>query len=427
MRHNNDWFKLDNAAKIYPALSVKKSPPQFRLTVSLNKPVNYRIFKQAWGNILERCPYFQVYLKRGLFWYYLQRHHNLPPIELMMPVPVSTFDHKKRTSHLIKATIRSHSIALDFSHILTDGNGGMRFLQGLIFEYLKLMNYAVDPGDKIPIAGEIPLKEEYEDGYLKYFPGKLPEPDKLSRSFHIPGKSFADNNFRLISGEMNLSEILAVSRKLKVTITEYLTAVYLFSLMKLQLREKRKRPPVIRLEVPVNLRKFYKTDTMRNFSLYTSIEIDLKLGNYSFTDILKKVHHSMRLQNDRKELNRQVSRNVRGETNPFIRIIPIIMKNIYMAELYSKLGEQCYSGVISNLGPIVLPKNVNPHIDSFNFILNPNHVMKKSITVLSWQEVLCINISSVIEDRELERLFFTKLIEDGIAVHVKETKNADLS
>lgn len=103
------------------------------------------------------------------------------------------------------------------------------------------------------------------------------------------------------------------------------------------------------------------------------------------------------------------------------------MKNIYMAELYSKLGEQCYSGVISNLGPIVLPKNVNPHIDSFNFILNPNHVMKKSITVLSWQEVLCINISSVIEDRELERLFFTKLIEDGIAVHVKETKNADLS
>ena len=184
---------------------------------------------------------------------------------------------------------------------------------------------------------------------------------------------------------------------------------------------------VLRLEVPVNLRKYYDTITMRNFSLYTSIEIDLKLGDYSFGDILKKVHHSMRLQNDRKELNRQVSRNVRGETNPFIRIVPIIMKNIYMVDLYSKLGEKCYSGVLSNLGPLELPENFSSHIESFNFVLNPNHVMKKSVTVVSWQKALRINISSVIEDRELERLFFTKLTDDGISVHIKETKNADLS
>jgi hypothetical protein len=166
---------------------------------------------------------------------------------------------------------------------------------------------------------------------------------------------------------------------------------------------------------------------MRNFSLYTSIEIDLKLGDYSFPDILKKVHHSMRLQNDRKELSRQVSRNVSGEKNPFVRIVPLIMKNIYMADLYSRLGETCYSGVLSNLGSIELPENFGSHIESFNLILNPNHVMKKSITVISWQEELLINISSVIEERELERLFFTKLTEDGIAVHIKETRNANLS
>lgn len=427
MKNNDAWFKLDNAAKIYPALSIKKSPPQFRLTVSLEKPVNYHFFKQAWENLLQRCPYFQVYLKRGLFWYYLQKHDNIPSIELMKPVPDLTFDHKKRTSHLLKATLRGNTIALDFSHILTDGNGGMRFLQALIFEYFKLMKINVDPGKNMLFAGSDPRKEEYEDAFLKFFPGKLPKPDRLKKAFHLSGTFFTNNNFRIISGELSLDNILTTSRNLHVSITEYLTAVYLSSLLKIFLQEKSKRTTVLRLEVPVDLRRYYDTVTMRNFSLYNSIEIDLKLGEYSFTDILKKVHHSMRLQTDRKELNRQVSRNVRGETNPFIRIVPIIMKNIYMAELYSRLGERCYSGVISNLGPIALPEDFGSHIESFNFILNPNQVMKKSITLLSWQEILRINISSVIKDRELERLFFTKLTEDGIEVKIKETQNADLS
>ena len=208
MKKNDDWFKLDNAAKIYPALSVRKSPPQFRLSANLRSPINYRVFKQAWENLLERCPYFQVYLKRGLFWYYLQRHNNIPSIELMAPVPDLTFDHRKRTSHLLKATIRGNSIALDFSHILTDGNGGIRFLQALIYEYLKLREISVDPGKNIPLVGKAPRQEEYEDAFLKYFPGKLPKPDKLKGAFHLSGTSFTNNNFRIIVGELSLDEML---------------------------------------------------------------------------------------------------------------------------------------------------------------------------------------------------------------------------
>jgi len=422
MTNNKDWLKLDNAAKIYPAVSSRKSPAQFRLSATLDSAINYNNLNLAWENLINRCPYFQVYLRRGFFWYYLQRHNIVPAIELMDPLPVSPFKHDKKTSHLIKLSIRDQTISLDFSHIITDGNGGLRFLLALLYEYLKLSGDSIAEIDDIPdTAGKL-NPEEFEDGYRRYFSGKLPEPEPFSKAYHLKGTLFSDKKLRLITGKVSLPEILQLSRKYKVSTTEYLAAVYLYSLMKLRQREsdRKKEKSILRLEIPVNMRKIYPSRTMRNFSLFTSIDIDLKLGNYTFFDILKKTHHSLQIQKDEKELSRQVSRNVRGELNPFVRIIPLFLKDLYLAQLYSRLGEKCYSGVLSNLGQIVVPERAQSRIRSFNFVLVPNNLMKKSITMLSYQDELSINISSVIESRELERLFFTKLVEDGISVTVKE-------
>jgi Alcohol acetyltransferase len=423
MQYNRDWLKLDNAAKIYPATSSEKSPAQFRISVNLNSPVKFKTLKQAWGKILKRCPYFQVFLRRGFFWYYLQRYEEIPPIELMDPIPNKTFELSNKKTYLIRISVRKNSIALDFSHIITDGNGAFRFMQALVFEYLRLLGIPIPKIIGIPHPDEIPSSDEFEDGHRKFFPGALPEPEILSPAFHLSGQMIIHKRFRLISGKLDLDKILDLSRRNQVSTTEYLTAVYIYSLMKIQQQELQKvksKNSVIRLEVPVNMRKFHPSQTMRNFSLYVSPEIDLKLGNFTFKEILKKVHHSMQMQIDSKELGRQVSRNVGGELNPFVRAVPLFLKDVYLAGLHRKLGERSYSGVLSNLGSIGVPEEAKPHIESFDCILVPNHAIKKSCVVLSFGNELTINFSSVIEERELERLFFTKLIADGIPVLVKE-------
>ncbi|RLC47819.1 MAG: hypothetical protein DRI23_10975 [Candidatus Cloacimonadota bacterium] len=423
MDKNLDWLKLDNAAKIYPATSSRKSPAQFRLAVTLNSPVKLKILQQAWERMLKRCPYFQVYLRRGFFWYYLQRHQDIPPIELMELIPTPTFHMNHKFSHLIRISARESTIALDFSHIITDGNGGMRFLIGLIYEYLRLDGAHINKIETIPYPDDEPSADEFEDGHRKFFPGNLPKPDALPKAYHISDKPFTHKDFKLISGKIQLDDILKISRQNQVSTTEYLSAVYMFSLMQIYKQENREKNPkntIIRLEVPVNMRKFHPSGTMRNFSLYVSPEIDLKLGDFTFEEILKKVHHSMQIQIDSKELGRQTSRNVGGELNLIVRIIPLFVKDIYLSNLYRRLGENCYSGVLSNLGSISIPDAAKPFIKSFDCILVPNHGMKKSCVVLSFQNELTINFSSVVESTELERLFFTKLVEDGISVSVKE-------
>jgi len=183
---------------------------------------------------------------------------------------------------------------------------------------------------------------------------------------------------------------------------------------------RRPRRSIIRLEIPVDMRRYYPSETMRNFSLFLSPEIDFGLGEYSFDEVLKIVHHSVQLLKNSKQLGRQISRNVGSELNPFIRYMPLFIKDMILSSVYSRLGESLHSGVISNLGQVELSPQLVPHIESLQLLLSPNHVMKKSCGVLSMDDRLFITFARVIEERRLERLFFTHLADRGIPVSLKE-------
>ena len=70
------------------------------------------------------------------------------------------------------------------------------------------------------------------------------------------------------------------------------------------------------------MRRFFPTKTMRNFALYASPEIDVSLGGYTFEEVVLRVHHTLRVQVDPRELGRQIGRNVKAERHPLIRAAP---------------------------------------------------------------------------------------------------------
>lgn len=361
-----------------------------------------------------------VHLKRGFFWYYLQQHDQIPQIDLQHEIP-SIIKINLNSTDLIRLSIRENVISLDFSHILTDGNGGFRFLLGLIYEYLRCTGVSISNPRHIPDPNELISSSEAEDAHRKYFPGNLPHPEKLSAAYHLRGKP--SDKYQLLSAEMPLKQILSKARENNVSITTYLSALYIYSLnLTAQKDDPHKDPTQIRLQVPVDMRQFYPSNTMRNFSLYVSPEIDTRLGNYSFEDILEKVDLSIKLQANRKELSRQISRNVGGELNPVIRIVPRFLKNLYLAGLYSRLGERCYSGVLSNVGAVKIEPAAQKYINAFDIAIIPNFKVKKSCAVFSYADNLNISFCSVIKNRDLERFFFSHLTNKGINVKVKEYK-----
>ncbi len=416
--HSQDWLKLDNAAKIYPATSSRKSPAQFRLSVRMKENINYNAIYTAWKLMLKRCPYFHVHLKKGFFWYYLQYYDQTPPIQLWQKFP-DIFETHLNTAELICLSIRDNIISLDFSHVLTDGNGSMRFFMGLIYEYLRQSGYQIKNPDRIPSPGEEVLHSEIEDAHRKYFPGNLPNPETLSAAYYLPGKPVEEYDF--ITGEMLLSDILQLAHDNKVSLTTYLTAEYMDCLKIMADKYKTlRKSSTIRLQIPVNMRRFFYSNTMRNFSLYVSPEIDLKLGDYDFQEILEKVDLSVKLQTDTKALSRQISRNVGGELNPIVRLVPRLFKNLYLSGLYSHLGERCYSGILSNLGKIDVAASALPHISSFEVLVLPNYKIKKACAAYTFADKLTVSFCSVVQNRELERYFFSHFASRGIDVTIRE-------
>ncbi|MDQ3290043.1 MAG: hypothetical protein M3Q05_02015, partial [Bacteroidota bacterium] len=71
------WLRLDNAAKIYPAVKDRELTSVFRISVELKERVKAKPFLEAIRAIENRFPYFKVKLKAGFFWYYLE-YENLP-------------------------------------------------------------------------------------------------------------------------------------------------------------------------------------------------------------------------------------------------------------------------------------------------------------------------------------------------------------
>src|SRR5690606_17973643 len=84
------------------------------------------------------------------------------------------------------------------------------------------------------------------------------------------------------------------------------------------------RPIVI--AVPVNMRRFYPSQTLRNFFLRVHPQINQVYGAYTLEEIIAAVHYSMKLMTSEKLLNAQMFANVRTERMLGARLIPLLLK-----------------------------------------------------------------------------------------------------
>ncbi len=421
------WYGLDNAATIMPALSDSVSTSLFRIEVRVDHEVDKAALTKALRRCGDRFPYFVVELRRGLFWYYLERHTHALLVHPDAESPCQGYNINKRGNALIRIMARGRLIAGEFSHALTDGSGGLRFMQTMLTEYFRLRG--IHPGAPLG-EGEFadiyriddpPDAEEYEDAYHRHFTKKLPMPDPGVPAFQIASPKLPRHRYRIISGSLPLAPLLDLAKAYGVSITELLAAIYLDALQEIWLASgKRARKHwLLGVEIPVNMRKFYPTRSNRNFSLFVIVNQDMRLGKRDFGEIVTRAHHQLRIENDERNIARQITRNVGGSRNLVVRLVPLFLKDLFAHVLFSKMGESLVSGFVSNLGRVAMPPGPAAHIERFDFIPTPSPVTLTNAAVLSWKDRVYINFGSLARSRELERLFFSRLRRLGLPIQIE--------
>jgi NRPS condensation-like uncharacterized protein len=217
--------------------------------------------------------------------------------------------------------------------------------------------------------------------------------------------------------------MLEISRRYKVSVTEYFVSVYFLALQKIFMsdseKSRKKRRRVLRIEVPVNMRNKYPSRTMRNFSLFVIPEIDVRLGTYTFEEILKSVHHQLQISTDIKQISRFLSSNVSYEKLLIVRVMPLFIKKLVTAAIYRKLASKRWTGMVTNLGSVSLPEEMEDMVDSIDLIPTPpNKKVKAGCAMVSYKDRLRITFCNITRSHEVERYIFRHLSDAGIHVRI---------
>ena len=415
------WLRLDNAAKIYPAVKSSELTSVIRISVELKERIKARQFSEAISAIERRFPYYKVKLKAGFFWYYLE-HSDLPVrVVADRGIPCRAFG---KDELMYRILVRENKVSVEFSHILTDGTGTFEFLKTLLFTYFIRCGYSIPDDTRWYKPEERVHPEEYEDAFKRYFKKTAAPSLHTPKAFHVPFSLRSKPRFEVLLGIIPIKDIIKKAKEYKVSLTEYLTAVYLYALEKvhdeLPKRAKRRSNKIVRIEVPVNLRNMYSTKTMRNFSLYVMPEIDMRLGKYTFEELVKVVHHQMQLETDKKLINKMIARHVGGEKNPIVRGVPLFLKSLVLSKLYA-LGTSKYSGVITNLGKIDFTPETNDLVKRVIFIPPPaNKILKINCGVAGFDQKLVLSFGNITTSKDLERHFFRFLTSQGVPVKIEK-------
>lgn len=416
-----EWFRLDNAAKIFPGQNSRSWSNVFRLGAQLKEEVDPETLETALNNILKRFPSFNVRIRPGFFWYYLEKNPNKAVVSHDIKNYCYRINFKENKGFLFRVYYHGSRIAVDSYHAITDGYGCTVFLSTLIGEYLRLKGKKISYGEFVLDPEKIPQESETEDAYLRYADSKVKYDRKDKSVYHAVGTRLPVHMCNYTVGIMSFEEIHKISKSYGVTVTEFFAAMLLDIHYRKQLSEK-KHQREVSVQIPVNLRKFFPTDTLRNFVLCLRVKMNPNKGEYSFEDLLKIVSYQLRLVNDKREVNSMMTQNLKIERNILTRAVPLFVKNIGVSLTFLITGEQTTSALISNIGPVKLPEEFSEYVDHFMFFTGPGILNAARCGVITYGDKLVFTFSDRYEESDIEREFFTRLVKMGVHVRIESNK-----
>jgi acetyl esterase/lipase/NRPS condensation-like uncharacterized protein len=410
------WMTLDNAAKIFPAARRRNWSNVFRLSANLNEEIDIDTLKTALDVTVRRFPSIAVRVRPGFFWYYLEEIPKAPDIIEEKPFPLSkmAFDDIRKCAFRVIAY--KNRIAVEFFHALTDGNGGLIFLKTLVSEYLyQKYGVKVPCGDGILDRLEEPSTDELEDSFLKYA-GPVSASRKDTNAYKITGTTTQDGYKTNTTFILDANEVSAEAKKLGVTVTAYMVSALMSAICRIQTAKvkNKKRYKPVKVLIPVNLRKMFPSKTLRNFVLYAIPALDMKLGEYSFDEICKLVHHQMQLAITPKNMAAMMAANVNSEKPLLLRMAPLFLKNFVMKMVFNAVGERKASFSFSNLGIVKTPDEFNEYVERLDFVLGVQSYAPYNTSAITYKGKLNLNIIRNIKEPVLEREIYEVFKELGL-------------
>ena len=415
-RDNKKWYKLDNAALMYPLVARGESISIFRVSALLRDPVDPVELQYAVNDIAARFPTICGSVKNGFFWPFIDRPTIPITVKPQTKVPGRPMKVDSRRSQ-IRVNYIGNQISVEFFHSATDGTGGIIFLNSLLRRYFQRLGYEIDCTNCFDYR-DIPSLEEIRDNFAAVTVKKNPPPcPKPVKSKRLNGTLQRGGKYVTVRGVMSASQLKTVAKQHNATVTEYLGAVQLLALNRLAAVTNSPENPPIRVLIPVNLRRIYDMETIRNFSSYIFYQYN---GQNDIDEVIDDIRKQTEEQMTDDYFRGMVSFNYNNGNSPLLKIVPLAVKRFVLGCIVSGRGDGVVNcSTLSNLGVVKAPKQFDDLVLRYDFMLGKPAKKTNNFAVATYNDTCVISMTSPFVERDCEMYFFRKLAEAGIDIAVE--------
>lgn len=400
---NKRWYKLDNAAKIFPPTTTQYDTNTFRFSVTLHEEIIEEILLKALVETLKDYPIFHSVLKKGIFWYYLEESEQKPYVSKEERIPCDYM-----YGLLYRVTYYKKRINLEVSHVLTDATGTLAFLKNLTANYLKI-KYDIKDAPVMDIAS---TAEKSDDSFQKYYKKFRPHKKKLEKkAYKITGQDYPENRIKIIEGLMSTEKVLNLAKEYNATLTVYLTSLLIDSIGKQMTVRQKKRP--VYITIPVNLRKYFPSETIRNFFYTFTVSYKFE-DDYTFEDIIQKIDKQFKENLKKEVLTDKMGELVVLEKIYILRVIPRIIKD-FVLKMSFGISRKAHTMTLSNIGKIEMPDVYDKYIDYFDVFTSTDGIQA---SLCSYKDKMMISFTSHFINSEIEKNLFRTLSEKGLEIAI---------
>lgn len=439
----SDWIRLDNASNIFLAARNDIDTKVFRLTAEMKDAVKPGFLQTALNHTYEEYPLFHSTLRRGYFWYYLETNDVNPRIRYENEPPTSPIYESGKTDFLFRVLYRDNNIHLEVFHALTDGTGALWFFEDLLAEYIRLRYFNNDENELPKFERE---KDNLEDSFKRYFKEKekrlaltrlikplrnfyfeqlnnmdfIPKPVENQvdeKVYQLKGTHTPDRRPRLMNLNLPLKETLALARKENVSLTIYLTALFVLSVFNAQ--EEQNKDTTISVSIPINLRQFFPSITVRNFFSTTKVTYTFKKGDTpDLRDICREMDKQFQEKIEKDAIETRLKKLIEYEFNPAARLVLRPIKDLAL-KIINKLNNRKVTVSMSNLGIAKLPKGISDYVDNFYFYTS---VIRPQFCMISYKDQLNVTFMSPFIETDIFQDFIQYLSDEGLEMTIDSNR-----
>lgn len=407
------WYRLDSVGKYYSSQAGNSAQTVFRCSATLTDDVDPDVLQHALDEAVDTFPGFNVCLRSGMFWHYLEQAPK-PPLVSRENLPICFGLHVHAKSVLFRVSYYQARINLEVSHMVSDGRGTLSFFKTLLYAYLQ-ERYNVEG---VPQEYDGSDHQKAEDSFDKYYEKHAGESKRGPKVYRITGwRDVADPTF--MEYHVSARSVLDLAHKHKVGLTPLVIAAVICAIRAEMPRRDRNR--AIRLDVPVDLRQFFESVTTKNFFGLAFVSYVPGEEDEPVEVVAANVHAQLKVAAQAESLKANVNKSIALEKNPFLRLAPLFAKDLVL-DIANRVMARDTTTTVSNLGQIRIDERLAPYVRDINILTSTTGL---NFVLCTCGDDLSIGISTAFSNHNIIKNFCRYFSGEGIAGHININKTSD--